>query len=87
MNFEQLVPNVYYSNISHGLKMFVDCLGFVIGHNEINAEMCIRDRRYGWGVHYDQDGKMAIFGAESAEYKKLSKDKSLQVIKAMKSKK
>ena len=44
-------------------------------------------KRYGWGVHYDQDGKMAIFGAESAEYKKLSKDKSLQVIKAMKSKK
>lgn len=44
-------------------------------------------KRYGWGVHYDQDGKMAIFGAESAEYKKLSKDKSFQVIKAMKSKK
>ncbi len=44
-------------------------------------------KRYGWGVHYDQDGKMAIFGAESAEYKKLSKDQSLQVIKAMKSKK
>ena len=44
-------------------------------------------KRYGWGVHYDLDGKMAIFGAESAEYKKLSKDQSLQVIKAMKSKK
>ncbi|MBK8278762.1 MAG: hypothetical protein IPK94_00940 [Saprospiraceae bacterium] len=44
-------------------------------------------KRYGWGVHNDNDGKMAIFGAESAEYKKLSKAKSLKVVKAMKSSK
>lgn len=42
-------------------------------------------KRYGWGVHNDKDGKMAIFGAESAEYKKLSKDNTLKVVKAMKS--
>ncbi|MBL0359410.1 MAG: hypothetical protein IPP72_22245 [Chitinophagaceae bacterium] len=44
-------------------------------------------KRYGWGVHNDKDGKMAIFGAESVEYKKLSKDKTLKVVKAMKSSK
>ena len=44
-------------------------------------------KRYGWGVHNDKDGKMAIFGAETTEYKKLSKDKNLKVIKAMKSSK
>lgn len=38
MNYEQLVPNVYYTNIADGLKMFVDCLGFVIGHNEITTD-------------------------------------------------
>jgi hypothetical protein len=38
MNFEQLVPNVYYVNITNGLKMFADCLGFVIGHNEIKSD-------------------------------------------------
>jgi hypothetical protein len=42
---------------------------------------------YGWGVHNDKDGKMAIFGAESSEYKKLSKDKTLKIVKAMKSSK
>jgi hypothetical protein len=42
-------------------------------------------KRYGWGVHHNKDGKMAIFGAESGEYKKLSKDKTLKVVKAMKS--
>ena len=44
-------------------------------------------KRYGWGVHNDKDGKIAIFGAESTEYKKLSNDKSLKVVKAMKSSK
>jgi len=44
-------------------------------------------KRYGWGVHNDKDGKMAIFGAESSVYKKLSKDKTLKVVKAMKSSK
>lgn len=44
-------------------------------------------KRYGWGVHNDKDGKMAIFGAESAEYKKFSKEKTLKVVKAMKSSK
>lgn len=44
-------------------------------------------KRYGWGVHNDKDGKMAIFGAESTEYKQLLKDKTLKVINAMKSSK
>jgi hypothetical protein len=42
-------------------------------------------KRYGWGVHHNEEGKIAIFSAESTEYKKLSKDKRLTVVKAMKS--
>jgi hypothetical protein len=43
MNFEKLVPNVYYVNIGNGLKFFVDCLEFAIGHNEIksNQPFCV----------------------------------------------
>lgn len=44
-------------------------------------------KRYGWGVHSNKDGKIAIYGCESEEYKKFSKDNSLKVIKAMKSNK
>lgn len=44
-------------------------------------------KRYGWGVHYDKAGKMAIYGVDSPEYEKFSKDKTLKVIKAMKSNK
>jgi hypothetical protein len=44
-------------------------------------------KRYGWGVHHDKDGKIAIYGAETQEYKKLTGDKNLKVVKAMKSSK
>ncbi len=44
-------------------------------------------KRYGWGVHSDKDGKIAIFGVESADYKKFSTDKNLTLVKAMKSSK
>ncbi|MDV6234713.1 DUF6157 family protein [Leptospira ellisii] len=42
-------------------------------------------KRYGWGVHSDSEGKIAVYGCETAEYKKFSRDKKLKVIKAMKS--
>ena len=44
-------------------------------------------KRYGWGVHSDKDGKIAIYGCETKEYEKLSKDKNLTIVKAMKSSK
>lgn len=44
-------------------------------------------KRYGWGVHYNEEGKMAIFAAESEAYKRLSSDASLKILKAMKSSK
>jgi Family of unknown function (DUF6157) len=44
-------------------------------------------KRYGWGVHHDGEGKIAIYGAETANYKKFLADKKLKVVSAMKSKK
>jgi len=44
-------------------------------------------KRYGWGVHYDKDGKMAIYAADSEAYKRFSEDTSLKILKAMKSNK
>ncbi|MCC6372598.1 MAG: hypothetical protein IT236_16460 [Bacteroidia bacterium] len=43
-------------------------------------------KRYGWGVHNNENEKMAIFSCDSKEYKKFAKEKSLTVVKAMKSK-
>lgn len=42
-------------------------------------------KRYGWGVHSDKDGRIAIYGCETAAYKTFSKDKNLKIVKAMRS--
>lgn len=42
-------------------------------------------KRYGWGVHSDRDGKIAIYGMETAAYKKFLADNTLKKVKAMKS--
>ena len=44
-------------------------------------------KRYGWGVHANEEGKVALYGVDSDEYKKMVKDKKLQHVKAMRSKK
>lgn len=44
-------------------------------------------KRYGWGVHSNEDGKIAIYGAETPEYKKYTTDKNIKTIRAMKSSK
>lgn len=40
-------------------------------------------KRYGWGVHFDHDGKMALVGLDSPEYQKLMRAKNITVVKAM----
>ena len=60
MNFEQLVPNVYYANITDGLKMFVDCLGLTIGHNEIKSgqPFCVLNQD-GLSIYLFEHAKLA----------------------------
>ncbi|RUT68202.1 hypothetical protein D0817_21965 [Flavobacterium cupreum] len=42
-------------------------------------------KRYGWGVHHNEKGKIALFGRETDDYQKLLNDKNLKVVKAMRS--
>jgi hypothetical protein len=37
MIFSTLVPSVFYTDISDGIKTFVDCLQFTIVHQDLNA--------------------------------------------------
>ena len=38
MKFTKLVPNIFYEDIQDGLNLFVDCLEFSIGYNELDSE-------------------------------------------------
>jgi len=44
-------------------------------------------KRYVWGMHCNNKGKVVIFGAESEAYKYFLEDNSLKIVKAMKSSK
>ncbi len=42
-------------------------------------------KRYGWGLHSNHEGKIALYASGTAEYERLANDKSLTVVKAMRS--
>lgn len=42
-------------------------------------------KRYGWGIHSDTDGKIAIYPIGSDEYNKFVNDESLKHLKAIRS--
>jgi hypothetical protein len=54
------------------------------------GQACLRasplTKQYGWGIHFDSEGKITIYGCETKEYKTFLKDKLLKKIKAVKSK-
>lgn len=44
-------------------------------------------KRYGWGIHFNEEGKMAMYAMDEPEYKRFLKDKKVDKIKAMRSSK
>jgi len=55
------------------------------------GQACLRasplTKRYGWGIHNDENGKIALYGMETPEYEKFSNDENLKIVKAMRSSK
>ena len=54
------------------------------------GQACLRasplTKRYGWGIHHDANGKVAVYPADSVAYKRFTKDKTLKQLKGMRSK-
>jgi hypothetical protein len=54
------------------------------------GQPCLRcsplTKRYGWGVHSNEEGKVAIYPVNSEDYEKYKNDKRLQHVKGMRSK-
>jgi len=46
MHFIKLAPNIFYRDIKSDLRIFVDCLEFTIGHDELNSEhpFCVAEK-------------------------------------------
>ena len=54
------------------------------------GQPCLRasplTKRYGWGVHSNAEGKVALYSRDSKEYEKFSADDKVETVKAMRSK-
>lgn len=44
-------------------------------------------KRWGWGVHYDEQGRIALYGAETDKYCRLSARTDLRVMAAVRNRK
>jgi hypothetical protein len=60
MNFTKVVPSVFYTDISDGLKLFVDCLQFTIEHKDLKSSQpyCVLEKD-GITIMVFQDEKLA----------------------------
>lgn len=54
------------------------------------GQACLRSsalgKRYGWGIHCNAEGKVALFAVESKEYRAFANNGSLKHLKALRSK-
>lgn len=55
------------------------------------GQACLRafplTKRYGWGVHYNEEGKVAIYSIDSEAYTRFLEDENVKKYKAMRSSK
>ena len=95
----ELIANHPYENSQEDILFTVFAIRNHINEQDLAKERekffskgqpCLRSsslgKRYGWGIHCNELGKVALFARESVEYQKLSKDKSIKHVKAMNSK-
>ncbi|MBC7866279.1 MAG: hypothetical protein H7X88_01985 [Gloeobacteraceae cyanobacterium ES-bin-316] len=99
MQFEMISKNLYkFTSDDILFFVFADRTNLKKGEYKKAREQffskgqpCLRasplTKRYGWGIHFDKQGLVALVGCETAEYKKLYNDSTITKVKAMSSKK
>ncbi len=97
MQYELIANNPYkFSSDDIFFQVFADRNGLIIAEYEKSREQffskgqpCFRasplTKTYGFGIHSDKNGKVALFGMESNEYQKFLVNKNIKKVKAMKS--
>ena len=98
LQFDMLYEHPYaYTSDEVLFGVFAIRKGFVPGeldeqrdHFFSKGQACFRasplTKRYGWGIHSNEKGEIAMYGAETAEYKKFIADDSIKKVKAMRTK-
>lgn len=93
MQYGLIVNNPYkYTSDDVLLKVFAERNGTIESQESregffSKGQPCLRasplTKRYGFGVHSDLSGKVALFGAETEEYKTFLSNPEIKKVKAM----
>ncbi len=55
------------------------------------GQACLRasalGKRYGWGIHHNAEGKIALYGCNTPEYRDYLEGNEIKIVKAMQTKK
>ena len=98
LQFEMLYENPYkYTSDDILFTVFAMRKDFPKGewdeqrqHYFSKGQPCFRasplTKRYGWGIHSDAEGRIAMYGVETEAYKKFLADDTVDKYKAMRSK-
>ncbi len=99
MQFELLIQNPYkFTSDDVFFQIYVDRNNITNSEQKEAREQffskgqpCFRasplTKRYGFGVHSDNEGKIAIYGKETIEYNEFVNDTNVQKVKAMRTSK
>lgn len=98
MQFEMLEKNLYkFTSDDVLFQVFADRNDLTKNEYETErakffskGQPCFRaspiTKRYGFGIHSDDKGNIAMYGVETEEYAKFVAEKSIEKVKAMRSK-
>src|SRR5690606_19895918 len=96
LQFEMIAQNPYKFTSDevlfsiHALRNHLAPSASVIAYFFSKGQACFRAsplvKRYGWGIHFDEKGKMAMYNLDSTEYQKLKDYAELAHVKGMRNK-
>ena len=55
---------------------------WLLARSQPDMRLLMLPKRWGWGVHYDEQGRIAILGVETEGYRRLAADPGLRVMPA-----
>jgi Family of unknown function (DUF6157) len=97
LQFEMIANNPYrYTSDEVIFAIFAERNGIAVDEYAARraeffskGQPCLRSsplgKTYGWGIHYDSESRIAVYGCESSEYHQFQQDSKLKQLKAMKS--
>ena len=86
---EDLILEVHLQRLGLSASERATCEAAIRAELFSKPQACMRasplPKSYGFGVHYDSQGRLAIFSKGSTEYQHLASSPELRIVKAMRS--